>query len=190
MTMLAIMKSIIWNDNVCTTVHLQLALCLTDALSSLSRPGAAVGKDRTKELLSKLTVQHSQQFGSERKLKGGWVCILLKFELNGSLTLVSPVMSIWSTVNCHICNTTHTHTKHSWAGSKGISTSLIVRMTLKVCGSCPGKGTSPSSSPWRKTYKSQTIPLNKQFYICLLSATQAFQRIFMKVSMVIHLIDL
>lgn len=168
MTMLAIMKSIIWKDNVCITVHLQLTLCLTDVLSSLSRPGAAAGKDRTKELLSKLTLQHSQQFGSETKLKGGWVCILLKFELNGSFTLVSLVMSIWSTVNCHMTQ------KKSRAGSKGISTSLIVRMTLKVCGSCPGKRTSPSSSPWRKTYKSQTIPLNKQFYICVLSGTQAF----------------
>lgn len=42
-----------------------------------------------------------------------------------------------------------------------ISTSLIVRKTLKVCGSCPGRGTSPSSCLWRKTCKSQTIPLSK-----------------------------
>lgn len=51
-----------------------------------------------------------------------------------------------------------------------ISTSLIVRKTLKVCGSCPGRGTSPSSCLWRKTCKSQTIPLCKHFYFLIMLA--------------------
>lgn len=42
MTMQAMLKSIIWNCNVCTAVYLQLPLHLTDApLFSVSGPGAA-----------------------------------------------------------------------------------------------------------------------------------------------------
>lgn len=37
----------------------------------------------------------------------------------------------------------------------------MVKGTSMVCGSCPGKGTFPSSCPWRATYKNQNIPLNK-----------------------------
>lgn len=51
MTMLVTLKSIIWNGDACTTVHLQLPLHLTDRpLFSVSGPGAAVGKQRNKRL--------------------------------------------------------------------------------------------------------------------------------------------
>lgn len=74
MTMLAMLKSIIWNGP--TTVHLQLALHLTDlCLLSVSGTRAAVGKEtnnrklKRAELLTRLSMQQQYLLGHTRLLR-------------------------------------------------------------------------------------------------------------------------
>lgn len=57
-------------------------------------------------------------------------------------------------------------------GLKSTNTSVMVKGTSMVCGFCPGKGTSPSSCPWRATYKKHpNIPLNK--HLCPAATIQS-----------------
>lgn len=77
---------------------------------------------------------------------------------------------------CQFKSSSNSTTINIFRGLKSTSTSVIVKGTSMVCGSCPERWTSPSSCPWTATLKNQIIPVNTLAYTTPLLSSKSFFR--------------